>query len=295
MTTQIDNESVWDEDDAGLVTLKLQLLSHEIRKEICADERRIRYENQGNHDDGSVVVQLLAAHKKWIDQWAHKTYEIYCDVWAVRGRSKTGSFLRLVHERGITLIIRSRTNSIVGEFEDFGKRTGYPSQQLNAILEEFKRSMLRLEGRWKTKLEIEARECELKAKGTPPLVIQGKIQSRWASVSGTSKELVVSDFDRLAGRLFDSCLNESKRRRVSQDHLMVIASSLDSSEFVPPLEYLEPACRDKLAAYNNKHARSAAGAIKTWRRLAETKDSSLRRCFRHRLSRAAHKWRQCAS
>ncbi len=78
-------------------------------------------------------------------------------------------------------------------------------------------------------------------------------------VPGKPKELILSEFDRLAGRMFDNYLNGDRSRRVSRDHLLQIASSLDKSEFLPPLEYLEPSCRDKLAAYNNKHARSAAG------------------------------------
>ena len=76
--------------------------------------------------------------------------------------------MRLVHEKGITMVIRARTNSVVGEFENFGKRTSFPSQQLSAMLDEFRRSMLRLEARWKTRLEIEARECEFKAQQTQP-------------------------------------------------------------------------------------------------------------------------------
>ncbi len=86
MTAPIDKQSIWDESDAELVTLKLQQLSYEIRKEIDADERRIGYENRGNYNDAAAPSQLLAAHEKWIDQWAQRTYQIYCDVWAVRGR-----------------------------------------------------------------------------------------------------------------------------------------------------------------------------------------------------------------
>jgi hypothetical protein len=89
-----------------------------------------------------------------------KVYEVYCDVWQIQGRMKSAPFVRAVYARGIVPVIRSRTQAIASEFAGVATRTGLPVELHNALLHSLRLNMLRLEGRWRRRLEIEAKEYE---------------------------------------------------------------------------------------------------------------------------------------
>ena len=158
--TSLDKPFRWEEIDHSLVALKLADLSEGIRKEIDADERRIRYDNRNNMNAATVPAQLLEMHKRRTDEWASRTLEIYREVVKVQGYAPGAAFLRSVYANAIARLIDIRTETVASELQLFAARTNYPSQALSAQLQGFRRKMERLKEQWNRRLEAEAKEQE---------------------------------------------------------------------------------------------------------------------------------------
>jgi hypothetical protein len=141
------------------VTLKLSDLLEEMRPQIKADEWRIQLENPGNENRTKHSL-VLKMKRERADELLRKVYEVYCDVWQIQGRMKSAPFVRAVYARGIVPVIRSRTQAIASEFAGVATCTGLPVELHNALLHSLRLNMLRLEGRWRRRLEIEAKEYE---------------------------------------------------------------------------------------------------------------------------------------
>jgi hypothetical protein len=150
----------WEDIDHRLVILKLTDLAEKMRSEIKADEGRIRFENRGNRNRNTVPSLLLKMKQNRADEWAGRVYEIYCDVWQTQGYVKSAAFVRAVYARGVVPVLRARTQAIASEFAGVATRTSFPVGLHNAHLQSLRLNMLRVEGRWRRRLEIEAKECE---------------------------------------------------------------------------------------------------------------------------------------
>jgi len=150
----------WNLIDHTLVGLKLSDLSEEMRKSINDEERQIRDDNRHNQNSQAVPSLLVQMHERRTDEWAEKTYKVYCDVWEKQGYAKTAAFVRAVSAHAIPVIIAARTGAVISQLSAERKRTGSVMEPHNARMATFKQSMERLAGRWARKLKIEARECE---------------------------------------------------------------------------------------------------------------------------------------
>jgi hypothetical protein len=150
----------WNLIDHTLVGLKLSDLSEEMRKSIEDEERQIRDDNRLNQNSQAVPSLLVQMHERRTDEWAEKTYKVYCDVWEKQGYRKTAEFVRAVSAHAIPTIIAARTGAVISQLSAERKRTGSVMEPHNARMASFKQSMERLAGRWARKLNGEARECE---------------------------------------------------------------------------------------------------------------------------------------
>jgi hypothetical protein len=74
----------WEDIDHRLAKLRLLDLSIEMNRLIKADESRIRFEQRGNLNRNTVPSIILQMQQDRADDWAQKTYDIYCDVWQKR-------------------------------------------------------------------------------------------------------------------------------------------------------------------------------------------------------------------
>jgi hypothetical protein len=166
----------WDGIDHKLVSLRLTDLAEEMRAQIEADERRIRFENHGNLNRNAVPSLVLKMKQDRADDMARSVYEIYCNVWQTQGHAKSAAFLRAVYLHGLVPVLRGRTGGIASEFAMFATRTSFPVELGNAHLQSLRRNMHRLESRWHRRIEIEAKELE-HAERTAPLA-QQEIQRR---------------------------------------------------------------------------------------------------------------------
>jgi hypothetical protein len=103
-----DDTFHWELIDHRLVGLKLSDLSEEMRKSINDEERQIRDNNRHNQNSQAVPSLLVQMQERRTNEWAEKTYKIYCDVWKKQGHQKTADFIRAVSSHAIPTIISAR-------------------------------------------------------------------------------------------------------------------------------------------------------------------------------------------
>jgi hypothetical protein len=160
----------WKDIDHSLVSLKLTDMAEEMLKLIHEDEARIRLENRHNSNSAAVPSLVLRMKEQHADEWAHRAYDIYCDVWRIQGRAKSASFIRAVSAQSIIPMLSARAQAIAQDLVSSSVRTGFPAQVATAMVNGLQLRMRRLHERWRRKLEAEAKECE-HAERTPPIHI----------------------------------------------------------------------------------------------------------------------------
>jgi hypothetical protein len=96
-----------------------------------------------------------------------------------------------------------------------------------------------------------------------------------------------ADFVDFAGKLWIDAKRQSTHRKVNEEALRQIASSLDKQRYVPPAKYLESGCARELKAFNSRHSNSKTGPIRTWCQLVDMGDKDHLRGMRRLLSRCA--------
>jgi hypothetical protein len=228
------------------------------------------------------------------EEWIGIQYDIYCEVWKLQGRNKSADFLRTLQDNIVESTVRVRTKTEIHHLTSIWKNNGYPAiEVLRAQLVIFERAMQLLEHRWKTRLEIEAKEWEYRTAIDPSTAPNETLRQNIVPDSKSPQSnSALSDFDALAGQSFQEHLRgRAQRGRVSSEGLLKIAIILDNAKFVPPLKHLERNARAQLAEYNSKNARRKPGPILTWRQIVESRNHALLRGMRRRLSRAAEKLR----
>jgi hypothetical protein len=114
----------------------------------------------GNLNSNTVPSLVLKMKQDCADEWARRVYEIYCDVWQTQGRIKSAAFVRAVSARAVQPTLQTRAGAIAAQFSKFATATNFPFMLRDAHLKSLELKMLRLESRWRRRLEIEARERE---------------------------------------------------------------------------------------------------------------------------------------
>jgi hypothetical protein len=148
----------WQQIDHVMANLELGKLSQEIRLLTVDDEQRIRFQNIGNGNDMAVPSERLHMHLLRSDEWAARTYELYCEVWQAQLKPLSPEFLRAISKNGIRTLISGRINAVTHEFEMEQRRThSHDPQWLKPATEAFCRDMERLYAKWEHAAEIDAR------------------------------------------------------------------------------------------------------------------------------------------
>jgi hypothetical protein len=158
-----DYTSVWDQIDTLLISLKLQEPLNQHIEDVDKERRTIEHDNRDNRQ--ASVRAILQMVERRADEWIRVRYDAYCEVWELQGRAKSADFLRTLRDNIIEPAVRARTTAETYHLVSKWERCGYPVQPgLQAQLASFRHSMQKLEVRWKTRLEIEARECDYKTR-----------------------------------------------------------------------------------------------------------------------------------
>jgi hypothetical protein len=178
--------------------------------------------------------------------------------------------------------------------------------------------MLRLEGSWRRRLEIEAKECEhaerLAARqqfaqtrdtaanalaGIPtepnrqPTIRKSEQRAHITPCApnrakpGRSRKLPQA-FVLLAATQWLNAISDNNTK-VSNDRLQQIASAMDAANYLPPARYLEGEYAQELKRFNSFNSNSKVGPIKTWSELVTRGDKDLLRGMRRLFSRCAKK------
>jgi hypothetical protein len=303
----------WEDIDHRLINLKLLDLAQDMNALIKADERRIQFDNRGNMNTNTVPSLVLEMKQNRADEFARKTYEIYCEVWKTQGHGKSAVFVRAVSSHAIVPLLRARARAIASEFSMFGLRTSFPGTIQAAHLQSLKLNMQRLEDRWRRRLEIEAEECAHTERAvTNTLLTHPNPVSATSNPSAESLNLAIErhsgqshptaphstkgarpgplskrsrSFVSYAGSLWREAISDTGM--VSIDKLREIATVLDTATYAPPSTYLEGKYARELKDFNRRNSNSKIGPVLTWSQLVSHGDKDHLQGMRRLLSRCA--------
>jgi hypothetical protein len=135
---------IWAQINHQLVGLKIRQASAEFGRK-----------NRGN------LPKPKGNHLESTKDWTEKVFAIYGEVWEKQGKARTPDFIRVVFDRAIVPAIAARVGSAKFEIELHAKRTGRPAM-LGPSLQKLVLDADRLKSEWRTRIEIEAQELQLK-------------------------------------------------------------------------------------------------------------------------------------
>ncbi|HEY2171706.1 MAG TPA: hypothetical protein VGJ30_18930 [Candidatus Angelobacter sp.] len=132
------------------------------------DFQQIHYQNMGNGNAVTVPSERLRMQLLRSDELAARTYAMYLEVWRCQQQSLSPAFLRAICQHPIRMLISARINSVTYELAEEQSRTNrHNTEWMKAAIEEFKRSMDRLYGKWHGAAEIDAKTVEHMLAATP--------------------------------------------------------------------------------------------------------------------------------
>lgn len=151
----------WQQVDQTLANLMLADVSTEFGILLREDTQHIHYQNIGNGNGLTVPSQRLEMHRLRTDELAARHYAVYCEVWRSQQKPLTPEFLRAICPNSLQVLRSARVNGVSSEFSLEQMRTHSPDNQwLKSAMEEFRRSMDRLYGKWEKLAEIDAKGLE---------------------------------------------------------------------------------------------------------------------------------------
>jgi hypothetical protein len=166
-STAIQVIKVWQQLDPKqnrLVKLKTEAAAKQLRKEINAETRHIRFRNRRNPNSGTLPSEILAMELRKINDWATKYYSICCEVWELQGNKRSAALVRTIYTHFLRKLIAIRKSSIAHEAQRSASAAGRFDRMARLRIESFKRSADQLSRDWAEKIEIEALELEAGAR-----------------------------------------------------------------------------------------------------------------------------------
>jgi hypothetical protein len=148
----------WDEIDQILLAPKIDDLTREMQQAFFDDERQTSFEGQQRGNRAYFIPAFLQKQEERTDEWARRTYKIYCECWQQQHRSITPEFIKSVSDHAITPLLYARKSTVAAHLELMAKRTREPIN--STAIGTWHRSIDRLAHSWKKRLEAEARALE---------------------------------------------------------------------------------------------------------------------------------------
>jgi len=121
--------------------------------------------------------EILEMKLRKIDEWATKKNSIYREVWLLQGNEISPVFVRTIYAMDLRRLIDQRGGVAAHEAESLARQTGEAKQISEARIQSFMLKVMRLQSKWRRKIEIEASELELaehSVRGTPTAEQQAK-------------------------------------------------------------------------------------------------------------------------
>jgi hypothetical protein len=138
---------------------KLRLATKQLQEDIEKTSAEIRSSNRSNLNETGVERAVMQMWEQKIDDHAGKCYEIFCHHWDLRAEKKTSAFVRVALDLLLPRIKRlgqSAAHEASRRHIARGTIGTSPAQWYEA-------SALAICGRWKEKLDIEARDLDVVA------------------------------------------------------------------------------------------------------------------------------------
>jgi hypothetical protein len=142
-----------------LIRDKLRLANEQLRKDIKKTTAEIRFANRRNADEATVERAVSQMWEQKVDDHAGVCYEILCHHWSVLGERKTSAFVRVSLDILLPLI-EGLGRSAAHEANRAHYARGAIGTSPVGLYEDSVRAICE---RWRTKLDIEARELDLVA------------------------------------------------------------------------------------------------------------------------------------
>ena len=166
-STAIQVIEVWRQLDPKhnrLVKLKTEVAAKQLRKEIKAETRQIRFRNRGNPNSGILPGEILAMELRKINDWTTQYYSICCEAWELQGNKKSAALVRTIYTHFLRRLIAMRKSSVAHEAQRSACARGRLDGIARLRIVSFKRSADQLSRDWAEKIEIEALELEARAR-----------------------------------------------------------------------------------------------------------------------------------
>jgi hypothetical protein len=195
----------WKHVDERLANTMLLQVSIEIRDLIHQDETHIHFLNTGNENNATDPSQRLQMQLLRSDEWAARTYQVYCEAWRLQQNNLSPMFLRAICQYGIRVLISARVNSVTAELAMEQNRTNsYNNEWLKAVTAGFSRNMELLFGKWQRWAEVNAKGVHYMMEAAPnnPLLQRvateitfARLQVRYveARIASTEARLTASE------------------------------------------------------------------------------------------------------
>jgi hypothetical protein len=163
-----DYVSVWGQIDHTLVSLKTQEPLNEHIASIDEERRKTEWNHRENQHACAAAILEMAERRA--DEWMGIRVGIYCEVWKLQNKVPNADFFRTLRDNIVEPVVHAKVNGERDGLIRKWERCGLPFRQgLDALLTRFGQVMIMLEHKWKTKLEIGAREWRL---ANPPLAAE---------------------------------------------------------------------------------------------------------------------------
>jgi hypothetical protein len=151
-----EQNRAWSQIDHQLISLKLTQAAGEM-----ANKYAQRKQGYLSGELGDVFAAMIRVHIDWAKESAERTFEICTDVWEAQGKTKTPAFLRAVLNNRLLPAIEARVGVAGFEITNLA-RIKRNLAGLGSLLQTLAADANRLKGEWRRKIEIGARELELK-------------------------------------------------------------------------------------------------------------------------------------
>lgn len=148
----------WDEIDQVLLAPKIDGLTREMQQAFFDDERQISFQSKRKGNIAYFASAFLRKQEERTDEWARRTYEIYCQCWQQQHCPKTPEFVKAVFDQAILPLFYTRKSTVAAHLKLRAKRTRRHFD--SGAIGGWYRAIDQLAHSWKRRLEAEARALE---------------------------------------------------------------------------------------------------------------------------------------
>jgi len=142
-----------------LIFDKIRLIDEELKQEFEKARAEIRFANRVNLNKTGVEIAVSEMWEEKVDSYVGKCYEVYCHHWNLLDEVKTSAFVRVV------------LDILLPHIEQLGRSAARAACRAHrrmgsigtSLAGSYETSARRISDQWRTQLEIEARELDIRA------------------------------------------------------------------------------------------------------------------------------------